>query len=122
MTDYRDGYFPINVSLLAASSDSVSSPNRKYRAVMQGDGNFVLSRLDNGKVLWSSETTGKGKRAIMQGDGNFVIYDAANKAVFATNTTPEPQFQAFLVLQDDGNLVMYQYKKQPLWATYTAVK
>jgi hypothetical protein len=42
---------------------------------MQGDGNLVLYRADDGIPLWASTTAGLPvNAAVMQADGNFVCY------------------------------------------------
>lgn len=55
------------------------------RAVMQGDGNFVLYTYA-GKPVWASNTAGKnGSFLIMQDDGNLVIYEP-NVPLWASGT------------------------------------
>ncbi|MEM7337249.1 MAG: hypothetical protein AAF467_01310 [Actinomycetota bacterium] len=60
------------------------------RAVMQGDGNFVLYTSD-WRPVWASNTHGSGgDRIVMQGDCNLVIYRGSSP-VWATNTvSPSP--------------------------------
>jgi len=60
----------------------IKSPNGRYRAVMQEDGNFVLY---GGKANWASNTMGRGDRVIMQDDGNLVVYNG-DLATWASNT------------------------------------
>lgn len=57
------------------------------RAVMQGDGNFVLYQY-SGRPVWASGTHGRdGSRIVMQDDGNLVIYTPVmNRPVWASNT------------------------------------
>lgn len=60
-------------------------------AIMQSDGNFVLLRGSDGKVLWSSNTHGNpGAWMLAQSDGNIVVYPpgapSAGRALWATNT------------------------------------
>ena len=55
------------------------------RAIMQGDGNFVLYHVNNAPA-WASNTVGApGSFVVMQNDGNFVIY-RPNFPIWATNT------------------------------------
>jgi hypothetical protein len=57
-----------------------------HRAVLQGDGNFVLYTPTN-RALWASYTVGRGGvRVAMQNDGNLVIYTATNAPVWASHT------------------------------------
>jgi hypothetical protein len=63
------------------------SDNGKYGAFMQGDGNFVIYRIQDMKAMWSTQTDGKGGTFIqMQFDGNFVMYNAANQPIWYTGT------------------------------------
>ncbi|MBN8632005.1 MAG: hypothetical protein J0L76_14260 [Rhodobacterales bacterium] len=102
---------------LAAGGELVS-PNGQHRAVMQGDGNFVVYRA-NGVPKWATGTDGRAIGGIiMQGDGNLVMYDP-NGAVWASGTDGHPG--AVLVMQDDGNLVMYDPTGAALWATGTNI-
>ncbi len=56
------------------------------RAVMQGDGNFVLYH-QGWNALWSSGTYGNpGSYIVMQNDGNLVIYNPGGRALWATGT------------------------------------
>lgn len=55
---------------------------------------------------------------VMQGDGNLVLYDAAGKALWASNTAG--QGPSFLAMQGDGNIVVYRLSDgQPTWSSST---
>src|SRR5215472_581328 len=85
-------------------NDRLMPPTGRTALIMQGDGNLVLYRTDNGKAMWSSSTSGQPVTyAIMQADGNFVCYDADGHAHWATGTNGNPG--AYVIVQDDGNLV-----------------
>ena len=66
------------------------SPNGNCKAVMQGDGNFVIYK--SGKAIWCSATNTSAFSsyfATMQADGNFVIYGqngTSKTAVWASGT------------------------------------
>lgn len=97
-----------------AAGQSLVSPNRGYRAVMQSDGNFVVYRA-NGSPVWSSGTWGRGGTSItMQRDGNLVLYGSRG-AVWASNTTPNRGDE--LVMQNDSNLVIYNGYDQAVWSS-----
>ncbi|HEV2059955.1 MAG TPA: hypothetical protein VGR11_11410 [Solirubrobacteraceae bacterium] len=62
------------------------SPDADIRAVMQGDGNFVLYHR-GWTPLWSSGTYGNpGSYIVLQNDGNLVIYAPGGRALWATGT------------------------------------
>ena len=100
------------------TNDRLVPDNNATFLVMQGDGNLVLIRSDNGAALWASNTSGKPvTHAIMQGDGNFVCYDGNGVAYWATGTWNYPG--SYIVLQDDGNLVVYGPNGGSLWTSNT---
>lgn len=95
------------------SGESLYSPNRKFRLLMQADGNLVLYRSDQEQALWSTGTDGWDQGGlgdwldgpvILQDDGNLVHYDVEGRARWASKTVGVGRV---LRLQDDGNLVLY---------------
>jgi hypothetical protein len=65
--------------------DSGTGGNPGARAVLQGDGNFVIYSASN-VVLWSSGTAGNpGATLAVQNDGNVVLYDGG-QALWASRT------------------------------------
>ena len=90
------------------------STNRRYRLLMQSDGNLVLYDDVDRTAPWASNTGGiSAGYALLQGDGNLVVYDAQGVGRFASNTPGYPN--ARLLLQNDGNLVLYNAAGQPVW-------
>jgi len=99
-------------------NDQLVSNNGRVRLVMQGDGNLVLYRTDDGRALWASNTAQSPvNHTIMQGDGNLVAYSVDGHPYWATGTKGHPG--AWVVLQDDGNFVVYDSANHPLWASNT---
>jgi len=99
--------------------ENITSPNGRFRAVVQSDGNFVLYK-DGSHPIWASNTNGKGRgpyRVEAQNDGNLVLYDGTGAATWASGTNGKAS-DVKLVVQDDGNLVLYQ-GSSPLWASGT---
>ncbi|MEX1140719.1 MAG: peptidoglycan DD-metalloendopeptidase family protein, partial [Thermoleophilaceae bacterium] len=95
------------------AGELIRSASGRFRAVMQGDGNFVV--YDGSTALWSSRTNGHpGSRVVMQGDGNLVVYSKGGRALWSSRTNGHPGSR--VVMQSDGNLVVYRGKK-PLWAS-----
>ena len=105
--------------LKGAGSEAIISKNGFFRAVMQGDCNFVV--YNPPRALWASGTQGRDSActAIMQGDGNLVVYTQGGAAVWASGTQGNPG--AEVVMQDDGNLVIYSAGRA-LWASNTVVR
>jgi len=100
-------------------NDQLVSGNGRVRLVLQGDGNLVLYRTDDGRALWASNTAGKPVAStVMQGDGNFVAYGSGGHPYWASNTGGHSG--SWLILQDDGNLVIYDgASNKALWASST---
>jgi hypothetical protein len=104
-----------NYSILAGQE--MTTPNRNYHLVMQGDGNLVLYR-SNGSAVWATNTAGSGASYLtMQEDGNLVLYTSSGQAIWNTHTNGRglSSFQ----LQDDVNLVVYA-GAGPTWASSTS--
>lgn len=96
---------------------SVWSANRRFRFVLQTDGNLVLYDNARNRALWATGTNGRRvTRAVMQVDGNLVLYNG-HVAVWSTRTRSRG---ATLVVQDDGNVVLYGVNGRPVWATNTS--
>ena len=99
----------------------LKSINRKYRLVMQTDGNLVLYRND-GVVKWHTHTHGKGCPPYilaMQSDNNLVIYAYGSKHTWHTHTHGRGAAGAKAILQDDGNFVIYDGQQNVLWHSGT---
>lgn len=75
---YQDLGDKISTSQFLSKDQYLVSPNKKYFAIMQGDGNFVVYRGsspgNNLGWLWLTRTAGAESFFIMQGDGNLVLY------------------------------------------------
>lgn len=116
-----------------AQNERIDSANKKYFAVMQDDGNFVVysTSPQNGKdknnPIWDSgsfkiEPKAAPYKLIMQNDGNAVIYDSNKKVLWASNTDKKGTAPYNFIMQDDGNLVLYDSKKSPIWNSNTMGK
>ena len=101
-----------NAVLIAGQS--VLSPLRGYRLVMQGDGNLV-EYTSRGTAVWSSATNpSPGAYAVMQSDGNFVVYAASGRVLWSSGTPGNPG--AYLSLSDTGQLLVVSASGVALWA------
>ena len=103
-------------------NEYLSSPNRKFIAKMQADGNFAVYSSD--RALWVAGTNGKGTGAqyiTLQTDGNIVIYDSTGKALWNLWSQPNVNNRKAVILQmqDDGNLVAYDSGGAAIWSTGT---
>ncbi|KAG5666762.1 hypothetical protein PVAND_014772 [Polypedilum vanderplanki] len=98
--------------------ESITSPNKCFKLIMQGDGNLVLYR-ESGGALFSSKTAKTcSNRACMQGDGNFVVYDCDNKATWSSKT--DKKEGSSLRIQNDGNIVIYAWQSnRAIWSSKT---
>jgi hypothetical protein len=97
----------------------ITSPDGKYTALMQYDGNFVVLRDD--EPVWSTKTAGSGADLIqLQSDNNLVLLDiSTGKPIphWASETAGHGKGKSALVMQNDGNLVLYDGDGKPLWAS-----
>ncbi|MFQ1003875.1 L,D-transpeptidase family protein [Modestobacter sp. SSW1-42] len=95
-----------------AAGQQLSSPDGRYRAVMQADGNLVVYAPD-GRALFASNTYARGSRLDVQPDGNVVVYAPDGAARWNSGTWTSPGSR--LTLQDDGNLVLYRPDGRAAW-------
>ncbi len=115
MTSF-DPYGRSRQSQVLSSGQYLLSPDRRYKFIMQGDGNAVLYGPRG--ATWSSGTArNPGSRLVMQDDGNLVVY-TGNTAKFASRTQGSG-VDVSLRLQSDGNLVIYR-SGAAVWSTGTA--
>ena len=89
-SQYKKTYTSYSVGSVLAKGQTLlenqylSSPNNKFIAIMQSDGNFAVYNTDN--LLWAANTNinGTGARRIMvQPDGNIVVYDSNGTALWS---------------------------------------
>lgn len=91
------------------------SRNRRYRAVFQADGNFVVY-ADETVALWASDTVDRGFRVTMQRDGNLIVMDDKNNPLWTSKTQ---SYGDFLMCRDDGSLVVSVWNGQIAWSSNT---
>jgi hypothetical protein len=96
---------------------SVSSTNRRYRLLLQTDGNLVLYDDVERSAPWSTNTAGINPgHVIMQPDGNLVVYDARGRDHWSSGSPGDPS--AYLSVQNDGNVVIYRADGEAAWDRY----
>ncbi|XP_030253571.1 lectin-like [Sparus aurata] len=85
--------------------DFLISNNGDYKAIFQGDGNFVVYGW---RPLWASDTDGSDAvRLCMQADCNLVMYNNNDNARWHTNTHRPSCDMCSLHLTNDGKLVLH---------------
>jgi len=89
------------------------SRNGQYKAIMQGDGNFVVYK-GNSAEFNTHSSGNNGAEFVFQSDGNLVVYSAGHHAKWNSDTSGRSANR--LVMQDDGNLVLYN-DGTPRWSS-----
>ena len=104
----------------------LQSTNKRYKLIMQTDGNFVGYQED--KPFWASNTSGRpGGFVIMQTDGNLVLYAGSgpndNQGAFWSSQTSGKGARGKyrLVMQNDRNIVVYDMNNQAIWTSNTNI-
>jgi len=72
---------------ITSTGNPIVTPACATKLVVQSDGNLVLSEVNNGRTIWSTNTAGKGTgpyRLTIQNDGNLVLTDANSQTIWAT--------------------------------------
>ena len=100
------------------SGQSLVSPNKLYRAVMQDDGNFVV--YERSKPIWSSHhgqtttnstipisPTNKPYRLCIDKTGNMSVRDKHNKQVWMSDSGGKDTGPYVLTMQNDGHLLLH---------------
>ncbi|OWA54556.1 hypothetical protein BV898_18956 [Hypsibius exemplaris] len=98
--------------------ESIWSPNRTAKLLMQADGNLVVYRQCDRQAIWSSGTNSDNSRVQpvrMQADGNLVIYDIDDHVLWASVTYGKRFAGARLRLEDTGSLCIEQNRGLCLW-------
>ena len=102
------------------------SPNLRYKAIMQDDGNFVVYDIyDNNNAIWNSRTYKKDTERRqpyclkIKASGNLVILDSTNALIW--ESIPVVLDQGIppysLEMQDGGNLVLTDSRGFATWST-----
>ena len=76
----------------------LSSPNKKFIAKLQTDGNFVIYNSDSS--IWSTQTHVESNQSpllAVQADGNLVAYDSEGTAIWWSGTTGEYGNSTFII-------------------------
>ncbi|OWA54505.1 hypothetical protein BV898_18905 [Hypsibius exemplaris] len=96
------------------------SPSRTTQLRMQADGNLVVYRECDHRVIWSSRSNYSDSRSrplslLMQSDGNLVMYDARHTLLWASSTAGDPFTASRLRLDDTGSLCIGKARGECLW-------
>lgn len=95
---------------------SLETKDRRYRLVLQEDGNLVL--YSPTRALWASGTNGRRVDNLsLLANGNMVLHDNDGNIAWQSRTGGRGPSQ--LIMQADGNLVLYS-PSGPSWYTETA--
>jgi len=106
----------LNAGQILNKGQYIRSPDKRYVALMQTDGNLVVYGPAY-EVFWNARTGGNvGARLVMQGDGNLVIY-IGSKALWNTQTAGKGS--SYLEMQNDTNLVTYTAQNTATWSYKT---
>lgn len=89
----------------------IASLNKRFVAIMQDDGNFVVYNYD--KPIWASNTFGKDNYLEFNQEQGIVMM-VGDSLWHTKNGSAD-----ILIMQDDGNLVMYRENYEPVWASDT---
>jgi hypothetical protein len=98
------------------------SDNKKYKLVLQKNGNVVGLDENTQNVFWTSGTSGKGGYILaMQNDCNLVLYGSRGRIPWATHTASKKR-GCKLVIEDDRNIVLYDKDLNIIWSSKTKIQ
>lgn len=111
--------FCVNEDQFIEPGDGLFSPNLKYKAVVEYNGNFVVytNEGNDSKEIWKvqkdvvssfdgSKTPSCRTRLFAQSDENVVLYDRLGVASWATGTSFKPGNKVKLILDNNGYLIL----------------
>ena len=103
------------------NGEYITSQNKKYSLIMQGDNNLVL--YNGSTYIWSTGTSGQGKPGtagfFIQQDGKLIVSDANTQILWHTDISIN--LNSSFRLQDNGNLVVCGPYGNPFWSSNTGV-
>lgn len=89
--------------------------NDKYMILMRNDGDLIIFDIDKqNRVLWESNTGGRGEELVFESDGNLVIRDNKWDVIWEANTRGRGEF---MQIDEDGFLVVYDSNQVEIWST-----
>lgn len=95
------------------------SPNGQFQLSMQDNGNVVLRRVSDAKILWHPNADGSGGAKLkVSASGNVVLYQGDGDIVWASGTTRWPG-GTVLYVSDSGNLVLRKDNGTVVWRVGT---
>ncbi|KAG2491553.1 hypothetical protein HYH03_010122 [Edaphochlamys debaryana] len=103
--------------------DLLTSPNNKYIAIMQFDGNFVIyarcmpNPWGEG-ATWATNTCERGQyphTLKLQEDGNMLLTDATGQRMWQSRTAGRGTAPFRLCMQDNGTLALYDAGERAIW-------
>lgn len=120
-TNGGGGFDPAQGTLL--SGHYLTSSDRRWKLVMQSDGNLVLYAPTGAPRWWSGTAGNPGAELVAQTDGNVVVYDVSGRPLWQSGTRMTNDV-VFLMVQTDGNVVLYELtgsgeSVSPIWWTGT---
>ena len=100
--------------------DRILSPNNKYMALMQQDGNLVIYRGSDTKVIWSTGSQNKGGAyALMRKNHNFAIFTAEGRQIWTNEVMHnESDPTTTLHVRDDGRIQLTGLRSDGTVATW----
>ncbi len=97
------------------TNEGLISKNKKYKLVLQSDGNMVLK--SNTSIIWQSLTTAKNIKLDYNLSGDLTLTDTDSNTVIWNSKTPNWKTTS-LQITDDGNFALYN-DKDIIWSALT---
>lgn len=95
------------------------SPNGRFQLSMQDNGNLVLRRVSDAKILWHPNADGLGAAKLkVSSSGNAVLYQSDGDIVWASGTTRWPG-GTVLYVSNSGNVVLRKNDGTVVWRVGT---
>jgi len=109
-----------NSSIHSSPATQLATPSCGTKLAVQSDGNVVLSDVRSGKMIWSTNTAGKGAapyQFTIQKDGNLVLSDANSASLWTSGTAGVGCAPYSLKARDVSKLTLVDCNGEPLWSS-----
>jgi len=112
-----------NDNVLTSSGITLVSPSYATKLTVLDNGNAVLSDVNNGRTLWSTNTAGANGVApyklTMQNDGNLVLTDSRSTSFWSSSTANVGTAPYKLKARDIHSLTIVDVNGKTLWTANT---
>lgn len=108
----------VRADLQLTSADTLMSPNNAYRGAFE-NGNFKVTSVTGGRLVWSTSTTGAGNRLTISAIGNLCVVSPAGANAWCSNATLPNQSGVYRAALANSGLLYVKDASYAIWTSGT---